>query len=223
MSLKPLTERINLLSVNLALKKGIKERIQQQCDELKVKIDSDTKEARIKKDGHLLLLAFISQRREAAISSIEETGTYALKAVAGDDYKIHFLKNEEKKNSAAFKMEIGIESNFNNQKVITGLKDERGGGMVETVSFGLRFAALELLGYDGPIILDEAFKSVSSDEKIVNVAELLKLYVDSSKRQMIFATHKADVFEQYADHIISVKKIDGISQASEINKTEDEI
>lgn len=208
---KPLAERINFLSVNLAQKKGVRERIQQQCDELKTKIDSDTKEAKTKKDGHLLLLAFISQRREVAISSIEETGTYALKAVCGDDYSIHFLRNEEKKNSAAFKMEIGIESNFNNKKVITGLKDERGGGIVETTSFSLRFAALEWLGYDGPMLLDEAFKSVSADEKIMNVAELLKLYVDSSERQIIFATHKADVFESYADHVIRVDKTNGVS------------
>lgn len=85
---------------------------------------------------------------------------------------------------------------------------------METCSFGLRIAALEWLGYDGPLILDEAYKSVSSDDKIVNVAKLLKMYVESSKRQIIFATHKADVFEEYADHIIHVSKENGNSKVN---------
>jgi len=213
-NLQTLNAKINALSVNIAQKKGIRERIEQQCSSLKLKIDTENDDARTKKDAHLLLLAFISQRRETAIESIENTATYALKAVCGDDYQVHFLRNEDKKNSAAFKMEIGIESNFDDSKVITGLKDERGGGVVETCSFGLRIAALEWLGYDGPLILDEAYKSVSSDDKIVNVAKLLKMYVESSKRQIIFATHKADVFEEYADHVIYVTKENGNSKVS---------
>jgi len=213
-NLQILNVRINSLTVNLAQKKGIRERINQQCSSLKLKIDNDNDDSKTKKEAHLLLLAFISQRRETAIQSIENTATYALKAVCGDDYQVHFLRNEDKKNSAAFKMEIGIESNFDDSKVITGLKDERGGGVVETCSFGLRIAALEWLGYDGPLILDEAYKSVSSDDKIVNVAKLLKMYVESSKRQIIFATHKADVFEDYADHVIHVHKDNGNSRVN---------
>jgi len=91
------------------------------------------------------------------------------------------------------------------------LKDERGGGVTESTSWGLRLAALEWLDYDGPALLDEAFKSVSSDEKIENVAKLLQQYVNSSGRQIIFATHRADVFEEYADNTILVTKKNGIS------------
>ena len=206
-----LSDRINTLSISVAQKKGIRERIEQQCADLKTKIDEDMESAKNKKEGQLLLLAFISQRREAAIKSIEDTGTYALRAVCGEDYKLHFLRNEEKKNSAAFKMEIGVESCFGTSKLITGLKDERGGGVVETASFGLRIAALEWLGYDGPLILDEAYKSVSADEKIINVAVLLQKYVKSSGRQIIFATHKGDVFSEYADHVVVVAKENGVS------------
>ena len=203
--------KFNSLSIRLAQKKGIKERIEKQLDELGDKITNQSNEAKIKKEAQTLLLAFISQRRESAIQSIENTATYALRAICGDDYKVHFLRNEEKKSNAAFKMEIGIESNFNDEKIITGLKDERGGGVTESTSWGLRLAALEWLGYDGPALLDEAFKSVSSDEKIENVAKLLQQYVKSSGRQIIFATHRADVFEEYADNTISVTKKNGIS------------
>ena len=208
-----LNAKINNLSLKVATAKGIKERINVQCSTLREKIDSNEEDVKIKKEAHLLLLGFISQRRDAAITSIESMGTYALRAIYNDDRKLVFLKNEEKKNSSAFKMEVGIESTLNDEKMITGLKDERGGGVLETASFALRIAALEWLGYKGPLILDEAYKSVSSDSKIVNVAEFLRKYVDTSERQVFFATHKADVFEDYADNVVVVRQHQGISKA----------
>ena len=213
-NLKNLKNKLNTYSIKLAQQKGIKERIDSQCDELKNKISGEYTLVKNKKEAHLLTLAFISERRESAIKVIESTGTYALRAINGDDYKLHFLRNDDKKNSAAFKMEVGIESNFENKKIITGLMGERGGGVVESGSVGLRMGALEWSGYIGPLILDEAWKSVSSDEKIKNVAEFLKMYVDTSSRQVIFSTHKADVFSNYADHLIYVKKQKGISSIS---------
>jgi hypothetical protein len=207
-----LNDKIKSILLELAQKSGIRQRIEQQCIDIKKKIESDIEESKNKKDGHLLLLSFISQRRESGIASIEKTATYALRSICGDDYQVHFLRNEEKKSSAAFKMEIGVESNYKDQKVITGLKDERGGGVTEATSFGLRLAALEWLNYDGPALLDEAFKSVSSDEKIYNVGKLLQSYTSNKNRQIIFATHKADVFEEFADNIIRVTKENGISK-----------
>jgi hypothetical protein len=210
--LNQLKDKLQNLSIDLAQKAGVRQRIEKQCLDLKAKIEADIEECKNKKEGHLLLLSFISQRRESGIASIEKTATYALRSICGDDYTVHFLRNEEKKSSAAFKMEIGIESNYQGQKVITGLKDSRGGGVTESTSFGLRLAALEWLDYDGPALLDEAFKSVSSDEKIHNVGKLLNSYASNKNRQLIFATHKADVFEEFADNIINVTKEDGISQ-----------
>jgi ABC-type Mn2+/Zn2+ transport system ATPase subunit len=213
MNSQKLNAKINNLSIRVATAKGIKERINFQCSTLKEKIDNSEEDIKTKKEAHLLLLGFISQRRDAAIKSIESMGTYALRAIYNDDRKLVFLKNEEKKSSAAFKMEVGIESTLNDEKMITGLKDERGGGVLETASFALRIAALEWLGYKGPLMLDEAYKSVSSDSKIVNVAEFLRKYVDTSERQVFFATHKADVFEDYADNVIVVRQHQGISKA----------
>lgn len=214
MNLQSLSVKLNNLNVRLATAKGIKTRIDEQCAAVKKKIDDETEDVRVKKDAHLLLLAFIAHRRDSAIKSIEKTGTYALRAVYGDDRKLVFLKNEEKKTTAAFKMEIGIESSLNGTKMVTGLKDERGGGVSEATSFSLRFGALEWLGYDGPLILDEAFKSMSSDQKIYALANFLSKYVKASGRQVIFATHKADVFQEYADHCIFVTQQDGISKVS---------
>jgi len=213
-NLQKLNAKITLFNNKISQTKGVRERIEVQCDKLKTKIDSDVIESKNKKDAHLLLLGFISQRRENAIKSIEETGTYALRAIYEDDRKLVFLKNEDKKNSAAFKMEIGIESTLNSERIITGLKDERGGGVCEAASFTLRFAALEWLKYNGPLLLDESFKSMSSDEKIENVARLMQQYVSNSGRQIFYATHMEHVFGHYADHSIFVKQNDGVSEVT---------
>jgi hypothetical protein len=211
MSSQKLIARLNDLKIKIATLKGAKERVEQQTSNLKLKLDTNISDAKIKKDAHLLLLAFISQRRESAIKSIEDMGTYALRAIYNDDRRLVFLKNEEKKSAAAFKMEIGIESTLNGKKIITGLKDERGGGVCESSSSALRIAAWEWAGYKGPDIYDEAWGAVSSDEKLDHVAKFLQKYVKVSNRQILFATHQINVFGEYADHIIRVSQKYGIS------------
>lgn len=219
-NLQKLNAKINSLSNQVSLAKGVKDRIVVQTNNLKTKIDADVLDAKNKKDAYLLLLGFVAHRRESAIKSIENTGTHALRAIYEDDRSLVFLKNEEKKNSAAFKMEVGIESNLESTRIITGLKDERGGGVCESSSFALRFAALEWLKYSGPMLLDESFRSMSSDEKISNVAKFMRRYIDSTDRQIFFATHMHDVFADYADHIIFVNQNDGVSQVSTQNETD---
>ena len=213
-TLQKLNARINSVSIVLAQKKAIKERIETEYSELSNKIESDRLEAKNRREAHLLTLGFISARRESAITSFEKIGTYGLRAMYGDDYRVHFLRNEEKKNAAAFKMEIGIESKYNSETLITGLSGERGGGVVEGSSVSFRFGALDILGYQGPAMFDETFKSLSADEKIENAAKFMVGYIKSSGRQIIFATHKADTFAKYADHIIYVNKNNGISEVN---------
>jgi ABC-type thiamine transport system ATPase subunit len=91
----------------------------------------------------------------------------------------------------------------------TGLLNERGGGLIEVVSFALRIAALKWLKYDGPILLDEAWKSMSNDYKIDRVVDFLREVTDSTGRQVILVTHMFDKFGPEADNIVHVTKVDG--------------
>lgn len=209
--LQKLNASVNSIALQIAQKKGVKDRIEDECIEIKNKIDFDITDSKNKREAYLLTLAFISIRRESSIATFEKIGTYGLKALYGDDYKIHFLRNEEKKNAAAFKMEIGVESKFGDDILITGLSDERGGGISESTSVNFRIGALEILSYDGPLLLDETYKSISADQKIENAGKFISGYAKSSGRQIIFVTHKADTFSKYADHVISITKTDGIS------------
>lgn len=206
--------------LNLAQKRGAKETLETQIKSLKETIDENSKLIAKDKEAHLLTLGFISTRRDSALESFQEAGSYGLRAIYGDDYSVHFLTNGEKKNSAAFKMEIGIESQFKKEKFITGLAGERGGGVMENTALNFRLVALEMLGYQGPVLLDETCKSISSDDKVEKTATLIKEYGDSSGRQTFFITHKPEPFLEHADRIIKVEMKHGISSTKTIQYDE---
>lgn len=211
-----LNSKLTTASMQIAKLKGAKEVLERQVDDLNKQIQEATEEIKTQKEAYLLFLAFISQRHESGIKIIETTATHALRSIYGDDRRLVFLKNEEKKSKAAFKMEVGIESQLGDIRLTTGIRDERGGGVGETSATAMRFAVIEWLGYTGPILLDETFRNVSADFKIHNVAKFLSSYSKIKNRQMMLATHKADVFSEYADNIIYVTQHDGMSKISNI-------
>ena len=70
------------------------------------------------------------------------------------------------------------------------------------------------------MILDETFGAVSSDEKMINLNQFLKHYIEESDSQILFITHKAEVFGKYASKIYKVDKNDGVASISEISYTD---
>ena len=113
-------------------------------------------------------------------------------------------------------MEINVASPFGVDEIVTGIDDARGGGLVEIVAFALRIAALYWFRYDGPLLLDEAYKSMSNDDKLQSVAEFLSDVSDRTERQIIFATHRAEVFGPQAEKVLRVKNINGNAQIEEV-------
>jgi hypothetical protein len=177
--------------------------------------DATRNEAALSAKAHLFLLAEITERRQKAVEAIEDMGSSALKLVYGEGYRLKFQSYDEKKTSAGasgFRMEILIGSPYEGGELLTQLLGERGGGVLEVVAFALRIAALNWVGYKGPLLLDEAYKSISSDGKVDAVANFLRHVCDQMGRQLIFATHKLDVFGPLSDHIVHVTKEDGIAK-----------
>lgn len=82
------------------------------------------------------------------------------------------------------------------------LVTERGGGIVDLVSFSLRICVIELLDYfiPNPIVFDEPFKHLSYSY-MKNVFKVVKYLSKRFSRQFIIVTHKADFFLD-ADNII---------------------
>ena len=202
-------------------KKGAYDQIKKNLKLEEDKLIEFKEEQQKSHQAYLFLMSEIIDRRTVAISSIEEMSTHALCQVFGDGYKLKFDTFEEKRKEGnnTFKMEMKISSPFEGEELTTGLLGERGGGVVETVSFALRIAVVDWLGYEGPILMDEAYKSLSDDDKIRSIAEFLSDIAEQTGRQFIFATHKADVFGKVADRIIMIKKKDGIAQIEYVDPT----
>jgi DNA repair exonuclease SbcCD ATPase subunit len=128
---------------------------------------------------------------------IEDTVTFALQTVFGNEYHFVVVFNYDKRDQA--------EVNFfldKNGKRYEPRKDTTSGGAVDICAFSLRMILYTLEDPDPvPIlILDEPFKNVSKgyipfvSEMVVELAKMLKL-------QLIISTHTDEIIE-LADNII---------------------
>jgi DNA repair exonuclease SbcCD ATPase subunit len=198
--------------------KGIKEQIETQISNEESELNTLVEDQKLNSQASLFLLSEIFERRQAQLTAIENIATSALRQVYGDEYSLKFDTFEEKRKDGGnnFKIEIKIISPHEGEDMETGLLGERGGGLIETVSFALRIAALKWLNYNGPILLDEAWKSMSTDGKIDEVASFLKDVSIQSGRQVILITHMLDKFGKTADNIIKINKVNGVAETQRI-------
>lgn len=147
----------------------------------------------------------------------------ALKPMYGEDYEFSFAYNEDKLakgERSGFNIQPTIISDIDGIRMATSVQNARGGGLVEVVSVLLRFAFLKLLNYNGLIVLDETWASVSADEKMVNLIDFLNDYVKEADIQVLFITHRAEMFGKNADNILRVTKDNGIARVSNISYEE---
>ena len=180
---------------------------------------------RICQQAQLFILSELTERRQKAVDSIEKMGSSALRQVYGPGYRLKFQGYDEKRKDSgqnSYKMEIMVGSTHEGDELLTGLIGERGGGVVEIVAFALRIAALNWKQYDGPLIMDEAYKSMSNDDKLESVARFLREVTAQTGRQIIFATHKADIFGRIAHRVVQVEKTDGVAITHVLQHTEAE-
>lgn len=143
----------------------------------------------------------------------------ALKPMYGDDYEFSFAYNEDKLakgERSGFNIQPTIISDIDGVRMATSVQNARGGGLVEVVSVLLRFAFLKLLNYNGLIVLDETWASVSADEKMVNLIDFLNEYTKEADIQVLFITHRAEMFGKNADNILRVSKENGVAKVNSI-------
>lgn len=206
-------------AIKLSQQQGARDQLRESLRVEEARRDAAIEEQRVASQGQLFLQAEVAERRSEAIKVLEEMGTSALRMVYGAGYRLQFLTFDEKRKGDGvnnFKMEIQIASPHEGGELVTGLIGERGGGVVETVDAAFREAALFYRGYKGPRFMDEAFKSMSNDSKLVSIAKYLQDSRRATGIQNVFATHKADVFGPYSDKILEVRNIDGVASVREI-------
>ena len=213
-SVKELRKAYHANDVNLSRREGEKAQLQQSLQsEIDRQLQLETDKNLSEKAG-IFLMNVLNEKRKTGIETIEKIVTASLEMVIGPGHRLFFETNEEKRQAGKknFKMSLKVASPYEDdgEELITGLSGSLGGGLQELVAFALLFAALEWLGYTGPIILDEAFHFMSNDGKLDLVASFLQKFSQQTGRQVIFATHKGEL-EQIGDKIFRVNKVKGKS------------
>lgn len=211
------TDGVDAWEKELLASKAARDLLAGQRDAEVVAQSASEGERELCEKAELFLRSEVKERRRKASSTIAGLGTAALRHVYGDGYELRFT---EAGDAANLNMKIEIVSLLDGEELTTGLMGERGGGVVEVVAFALRMAALGWRHYDGPIILDEAYKSMSADDKITRVAEFLAYVTEQKGRQVIFATHKADVFGHVAHSVLRISHEAGVASAERLSEDE---
>jgi predicted ATPase len=157
------------------------------------------------------------QRRKNTVLHLETLIDAFAKAVYGEDYTFSFkvYDNSFTKLEPVMRKPVSVDDYME-----VDLKDGSGGGLLEICSFAARLACNEIEGYQGPLFLDETFKSLSADKKIQDLIAVLQEYVKQTGKQFIFITHKADVYGAIADKILLTELFDKNTKVTEVTLKE---
>lgn len=206
-----LNESVQKLTVDLATKKALREKIQKDLSNKQRSLQKASETIDILEQVRILLQRASEYAREQIKQQIEILVTHCLQFVFGPDLEFVIELTETSGKADA---QFYVISVVNGEKIKTKPQDARGGGIVDVISLALRIAIIQSTNYykDGPIILDEPAKHVSSDY-IANVAQFLKQISDVFQRQVIMVTHN-HYLSEIADLAYRVELKDGYSAVS---------
>ena len=130
---------------------------------------------------------------------IEETVTFAIKSVFGDEYDKFVIDYGIKREQQEVKFYVE-----QNGKLFEPKADTLCGGIVDVIAFALRvvFWSLTFGSKYHSIILDEPFKNVSKSYED-NVSAMVKSISQMLNIQIIMVTHKDNLIT-VADHVIQL-------------------
>lgn len=209
-----LEERHRQLFMEYAMRKSIKENLEDKLVAKEKALNEITEQIDLLEQVRILLQRTSEYAREQIKQQIEMLVTHCLQFVFGPNLEFKIELNEVRNRSEA---DFYVISTYNNIKIKTKPQDARGGGIVDVISLALRIAVIQSIGSysDGPLILDEPAKHVSS-EYIINVAQFLKQISEVFNRQIIMVTHNQHLSE-IADLTYKVELKDGSSIISVYN------
>lgn len=207
--------KINELEQSILISKGRRDTLVEVLKGKEEELASINKTVDALEESIQFLTKTAKKARDNTIKNIESLSTMSVQSVYVEPIEINLQYRDKSKADSSDKLNLQLVRRTPDAVIVTGLMDEVGGGMIETVSFALRIASIKWLNYKGPIILDEAYKSVSNDEKLDNIALLLKELKSTVGNQIIFATHKQDVFGEIASKEFVVTYVNAVSEVTE--------
>lgn len=130
------------------------------------------------------------------------------------EFKIELKELRNKSSAEFYILEEDQEEPFS-------IIDSKGGGIVDIISLSLRIAFLLKFrpNIEGPLILDEPAKHVSS-EFIYNVADFLRKISIEFNRQIILISHDEHL-SSMADQAYRIKRIDNHSEVEKLDFSDD--
>jgi len=205
--------RINKINDFIKTSIGEKKALVREYKELKVDLKQSKKELKRLQKAHELLGICSEYVQEMTKNKIEEIVTEGLRRVFDKD--IEFVLQMEIKRGKMSATPLLKEKVLGKER-ISNIKDSRGCGVADIISFILNIVFL-VLKSDVPkiFIADEPFKFVSRDY-LPRVAELLVWLRDLTGIQFIIVTHKSE-FTEIADKVFEISQDkNGMSKVREV-------
>lgn len=144
--------------------------------------------------------------RDEMMYGLQEIVTRCLQSTFGPHLSFE-IEVETKRNNTG--IEFYVVNTSGEHTIRLKPEENMGGGVIDTISIGLRFGLLKILtpAPEGPIFLDEPAKMVSGD-KIDSIANLLKELADLFDKQVIMVTHHDSLLD-IVDNAIYVRNENG--------------
>lgn len=154
----------------------------------------------------LFMQTLAEATRDEIMSGLQQIVTRCLQSVFGPHLSFE-IEVETKRNNTG--IEFYVRNEAGEHPVRLKPEENMGGGVIDTISIGLRFGLLKILTPvpEGPIFLDEPAKMVSAD-RIDSIANLLKELSDLFDKQVIMVTHHNSIME-VVDNAIHVYNENG--------------
>jgi len=213
MDIELLDQEIEKINTKLNIEMGKRQVLKDSLDNIQDQIERELKYEDLLTKVILLFQKTAAYAREQSKRQIEDLVTKCLQFIFETD--IEFLIELSEKRSVP-NAEFFVKSNYDEgYSVITRPELSRGGGVVDIVSIALRLAFIQLHRpiIEGPIILDEPGKHVSSDY-IFNLGDFLNKSSSLFNRQIIMVTHNEHL-AQICDKAYTVDIKNGISYVEE--------
>jgi len=187
--------------VNIAI--GKKETIEKQIQqEINDRDDMQKNQTLYQKTG-LFCSAMLGHAQKSLEDTFSNIGSAALNKIFGDDKKLKFSFDKNKKKNPSVNIEISQYWDKDDD-LITDIMEAEGGAMIDIVALGLRLAMIKMISPEqkGPIFLDEICRYIAKNESIRATGEFLREVAEKLDKQLIIITHTPELFN-YADKLFT--------------------
>jgi len=175
-----------------------KERVRKLHD-LESRRDGYEKSIKVDEMALVILESLSTQAREMVREQIDKIVTTGLQTVF-DDGNLGFQTEFERRGD---RIEVHFAFMYGSNPAPGPVFESIGGGMVDIAAFLLRVCLFRMLDIQGPIVLDEPFSQVATED-LPRAAELARRLSNDMLDQLIIVSHEPPLADS-ADNVLEFK------------------